>query len=112
MLDILLIAVCSGVTAVIGLAACFCIVKKRRSTRFASFFSYFLNLFVLRKPGLITCPGYKKNDTGIAFNKLSYLERKPHQPLLVSTRVLHLSILAKLEFGVWREAYLEAYLAL
>ena len=59
MLDILLIAVCSGVTAVIGLAACFCIVKKRRSTRFASFFSYFLNLFVLRKPGLITCPGYK-----------------------------------------------------
>lgn len=57
MLDILLIAVCSGFTAVIGLAACFCILKKRRSTRFVSFFNFFLNVFALRKPGLITCHG-------------------------------------------------------
>ena len=47
-LEIVLIAVCGGLAAVvIGLVARLCTLKKQRSVRFVSFFSYFLSSFVL-----------------------------------------------------------------
>lgn len=59
-LAIVMIAVCGGVTAVIiGLAACLCILRKRRSGRFLFFF------FILHKRGLLVheC----KHETDVAF---------------------------------------------
>ena len=47
-LEIVLIAVCGGLAAVvIGLVARLCTLKKQRSVRFVSFFTYFLSSFVL-----------------------------------------------------------------
>ena len=68
-LEMVLMAVCGGLTAVvIGLAARLCILRKRRRTRFVSFFFSvtFLNVFFLHKPGLLV-HGWLSNETGVTF---------------------------------------------